>query len=60
MHADRENKSAKFWLDPIVSLAENHGYTRKELRDLEHIVMENVEILRNEWNAFCSGSHNAT
>lgn len=53
MHVDRENKSAKFWLDPDVSLAKNHGYSRKELRDIERIARNNVEELRNEWNAFC-------
>jgi hypothetical protein len=31
-HADRENMSAKFWLDPGMLLAENHGFNRKELR----------------------------
>jgi hypothetical protein len=54
-HVDRENKSAKFWLDPDVSLAENYGYNRKELRDLERLIKENVERLNNEWDAFCSG-----
>jgi len=29
MHLDRENKSAKFWLDPDVTLAENYGYHEK-------------------------------
>jgi len=56
MHVDRENMSAKFWLDPVVSLAENHGYSRKELRDIEKIAIENLEILRNEWDAFCNGN----
>ena len=55
MHVDRENMSAKFWLDPDVSLAENHGYSRKELRDIERITRENLERLRNEWDAFCGG-----
>jgi len=54
MHVDRENSSAKFWLDPDVSLAENRGYRRKELRDIERITRENLEKLRNEWDAFCS------
>jgi len=54
MHVDRENKSAKFWLDPDVSLAKNYGYSRKELRDIERIARENLEDLRNEWDAFCS------
>ncbi len=55
MHVDRENKSAKFWLDPDASLADDHGYSRKELRDIEQITRENLERLRNEWDAFCSG-----
>ena len=55
VHVDRENKSAKFWLDPDVSLADNHGYSRRELRDIERIARENLERLKNEWDAFCSG-----
>ncbi len=55
MHVDRESMSAKFWIDPDVSLAENHGYSRKELRDIERITRENLEKLRDEWDTFCSG-----
>jgi len=55
MHVHRENKGAEFWLAPDVSLADNHGYSRKELRDIERITRENLERLRNEWDAFCSG-----
>jgi len=55
MHIDREKKSAKIWLDPDVSLADNHAYSRKELRDIERIASENLETLRNEWDAFCAG-----
>jgi hypothetical protein len=60
MHVDCENKSAKFWLDPDVTLAENHGYNRKELRDIEHIMRENLERLRHEWDGFCSGNPDPT
>lgn len=56
MHVDRENWSAKFWLDPDVALEENHGYSRKELRDIERILRENLEISRNEWDTFCRGN----
>ena len=56
MHVDRENKSAKFRLDPDVSLMENHGYSRMELRDIERIARENLERLRNEWDVFCVGN----
>ena len=54
MHVDYEMRSAKFWLDPDVSLAENHGYNRKELRDIERTARENLETLSNEWDAFCN------
>lgn len=53
MHVDRENRSAKFWLDPDVALAANHGYSRRELRDIERIMSEHLEPLRHEWDAFC-------
>jgi hypothetical protein len=56
MHVDRENRSAKFWLDPDVLLAENYGYSREDLRDIEQIARENLERLRDEWDAFCDGN----
>ena len=53
MHVDRERLSAKFWLDPNVSLAMNHGYSRRELREIESLLRANLERLRHEWDAFC-------
>lgn len=53
MHVDRENFSAKFWLDPDVALVHNYGYRRKEVRDIERILHENLEVLRHEWDTFC-------
>lgn len=53
MHVDHGDMSAKLWLDPDVSLAENHGYSRKELRDIEQVLHDNLEVLRDEWDAFC-------
>lgn len=53
IHVDREKMSAKFWLAPDVSLAGNYGFSRKELRDIERIMRNNLETLRNEWDRFC-------
>ena len=55
MHVDRESRSAKFWLDPDVALEANHGYSRQELRDIERTMRANLEVLRDEWDAFCGG-----
>ena len=49
MHVDRGDMSAKFWLDPI-ALAENHGYSRKELRDIERIMTALVHKSRSRRN----------
>lgn len=53
MHVDRENFSAKYWLDPDVSLEENRGYRRSELRDIERILRLHIEELRDAWDEFC-------
>jgi len=55
MHVDKDAMSAKFWLDPDVSLAANYGFSRKELRDIERITRDNLEELRYAWDAFCNG-----
>jgi Domain of unknown function (DUF4160) len=44
------------WLDPDVRVADNHGYSRRELREIERIAREHVEHLRYEWDRFCTGS----
>lgn len=55
MHVDRENLSVKLWLDPDVRVAENLGYSRHELRVIERLARENLEVLRYEWDNFCQG-----
>ena len=55
VHIDRENKSAKFWLDPVVTLAVNYGYSRAELRKIERLLSEYADLLRELWDEFCGG-----
>jgi hypothetical protein len=53
VHVDRDNLSAQFWLDPL-SLVENRGFSRKELRDIEEIIKNDMETLKNAWDTFCA------
>ncbi len=55
VHVDRENKSAKFWLEPVVTLAANHGYGRAELKRIERLLQEQLLTLRERWDEFCKG-----
>jgi Domain of unknown function (DUF4160) len=48
IHVDRDNLSAKFWLD-VVSLARNRGFAARELRQLESIVADNQETFLEAW-----------
>ena len=51
IHIDREDSSAKFWLSPVV-LASNIGFSPRELRTIERLVVQNREKLIEAWNAF--------
>ena len=51
VHIDRENKTAKFWIDPV-ALARNLGFSANELRKLEKIVIENQEKLLEAWYGY--------
>jgi hypothetical protein len=51
VHVDREDVSAKFWLDPV-ALAYNLGYPSRELRKLEAITTEHQRELLEAWNEY--------
>ncbi len=53
IHIDRDNLSAKFWLEPV-ALAKNIGFRAKELRKLELLVRENQTKLLESWNEYFS------
>jgi len=51
VHVDREQRSAKFWLEPV-SLARNIGFPAHELRSIRSIVQDNRESLMEAWNGY--------
>ena len=51
VHIDRENFSAKFWLQPV-SLANNFGFRAQELRRLQLLVIENRFHLIEAWHGY--------
>ena len=53
IHIDRDNLSAKFWLEPV-ALAKNIGFRPKELRKLESLVRDNQSKLVEAWNGYFS------
>jgi hypothetical protein len=49
VHAAGEKGEAKFWLEPIIALADYHGLRAKELNQLLKIVMEHRDEIIEAW-----------
>jgi hypothetical protein len=49
VHLDREDMTAKFWLNPV-ALARNLGFSPKELRTIERLITEHQQELLEAWN----------
>ncbi len=50
-HIERDDKVAKFWLDPI-RLQESGGFSRSEISRLHKLVIEHQDSLRETWDEY--------
>jgi hypothetical protein len=51
VHVDRDDVSAKFWLNPV-ALARNFGFSAKELGRVESLIEANGDELLEAWNGY--------
>jgi hypothetical protein len=51
IHVEREDKNAKFWLQPV-RLQVARGFGRSEILQIQRLVEENREILLRGWNDY--------
>jgi hypothetical protein len=51
VHVQRENRVAKFWLDPI-ALQRTGGYSRTELNTITELIYEHHDLLLERWYEF--------
>ena len=51
IHVDRDDLSAKFWLDPV-QLAANFGFRAHELRTVHSMVIESSALFLEAWDGF--------
>lgn len=49
VHVQGPNGEAKFWLEPAVTLAQNHGLTSQQIRTTQRIVEEHIDEFRWAW-----------
>ncbi len=50
IHIKGERGIAKFWLEPLIALAESRGYNERDLRKLQKIVEEKRDVIVKVWN----------
>jgi hypothetical protein len=50
-HVEREDKVAKFWLDPV-RLQRSGGFNRSEIRNIHKIINDNHSKLLEAWNEY--------
>lgn len=51
IHIDRDSQSCKFWLEPV-ALARNLGFSPKELRTIEGLVIDNTQTILEAWHEY--------
>ena len=52
VHVRRERKVCKFWLEPVV-LAQNHGFSARELNQIRAIIVNELAKIQETWNEHC-------
>jgi hypothetical protein len=50
IHVRKGEAVAKFWLEPVVSVAESYAMRSSELRELMGVAEENRELIERYWN----------
>ena len=52
VHVYCGNGEAKFWLEPEIELARNHGLSRKQLKKIEDITEERQDEIKACWQNY--------
>lgn len=49
VHVQCPEGEAKFWLEPVVALAQNHGLSDQQVRAAQRLVEEHIGGIRSAW-----------
>ena len=52
IHVRKNEALAKFWIGQKCSLADNIGFTAKELNEIYGIINQNIQTIKEAWNGF--------
>ena len=55
VHVQSCNGEAKFWLEPSIQIAQNHGLSMKELNEADSLIREHQNEIRTAWQQHFPG-----
>lgn len=55
IHVQTSNGEAKFWIEPGIQLAQNHGLSMKELNEADRLIQEHEDEIRTAWQQHFPG-----
>lgn len=55
VHINHPDGEAKFWLEPLIELAQNFGLSAKQLREAEELVKTHEQRIRKVWQQHFGG-----
>jgi hypothetical protein len=55
IHVTCADGEAKFWLEPAISVAQNHGLSEKQVKEAQALVEAHADECRKSWKAHFGG-----
>lgn len=55
IHVMGSNGEAKFWMEPVIELAQNYGLSQNEIGDALRLVQEHEHDIRSAWQRHFGG-----
>jgi hypothetical protein len=52
VHVERDNRTCKFWLNPI-ALSKNNRFSPRELSRIRKMILANLTIITEAWYEHC-------
>ncbi len=52
VHVYSPDGEAKFWIEPVIALANSHGLTAKQIREMQKIIEEKQDEIKRAWKEF--------
>lgn len=55
VHVSCPDGEARFWLEPVVALADHHGLSSKQLKELQKVVERRQDEIVKRWHEHFRG-----